>query len=617
MSEYREFQDGQEIAGTRYRVVRLMGSGGMGTVYEVEHVELGKRFVLKALLRELARREDLVQRLRNEWRALGRLEHPNIVTVTDAGTTASGVPFFVMERLEGETLAERMQRVRRFELPEALGITISILDGLSAAHAIGIVHRDIKPPNIILVADNRPKILDFGVAKVAHDPGVVTARGVAVGTPRYMSPEQARGESVDGRADVYAAGLLLFEMVAGVGPFDDARDANEIILAHIARLPPRLSSLAMGVTPALDDAVAAMLHKNRHRRPASARECAELLRGVLAELTTLSRRPVPAPALKRVAQPAPVSTTIRTDATTRPEGLLRPAAGTRTSVSPPPSMTGLSTGFQTTIAAEAVYAPAPGCLPTLREAGMTSLPVPKASSAGGVMRGAGDTFLDPLSDAAVDSRSGVPSLEPAVARTEILSPVPVPEAKETRTKLPRGERLYSATPPPIAPAASSEPTVVRSGVRSVLTAFGVGVSAVAIVAVGILGWRELRRVPDHAEQSAADALGRSAAEPRLEPAVRDEAPPEPKRSGEPALTIASAAEAREGAAAPRAPSTRKSAERRARTASSAVSASSVRAREAPSAKIPAPVVSSAVLSPPKPTPVRSIPRNGALPGSGL
>jgi serine/threonine-protein kinase len=122
VAEYREFQDGELISGTRYRVLRLIDVGGMGTVYEVEHTELGKRFVLKALLRELSRREDLVIRLRNEWRSLGRLEHPNIVTVTDAGTSAGGVPFYVMERLEGETLAQRMRRTRQAHVtPLAVG----------------------------------------------------------------------------------------------------------------------------------------------------------------------------------------------------------------------------------------------------------------------------------------------------------------------------------------------------------------------------------------------------------------------------------------------------------------------------------------------------------------
>src|SRR6478609_3865918 len=105
LTESREFQDGEAIAGTRYRVLKLIGVGGMGSVYEVEHIELGKRFVLKALLRELSRRDDLVQRLRNEWRALARLQHANIVNVTDAGTSATGVPFYVMERLDGDTLA--------------------------------------------------------------------------------------------------------------------------------------------------------------------------------------------------------------------------------------------------------------------------------------------------------------------------------------------------------------------------------------------------------------------------------------------------------------------------------------------------------------------------------
>ncbi|MEB2324985.1 MAG: serine/threonine protein kinase, partial [Sorangiineae bacterium] len=118
----REFEDGEAIAGTRYRVVALIGEGGMGAVYEVEHVELGKRFVLKAMQRELAQREDLVARLRQEWRALARLEHPNIVGVTDAGTSGTGVPFYVMERLEGETLSARLARMGPLPLEEALEI---------------------------------------------------------------------------------------------------------------------------------------------------------------------------------------------------------------------------------------------------------------------------------------------------------------------------------------------------------------------------------------------------------------------------------------------------------------------------------------------------------------
>ncbi|HEX6764548.1 MAG TPA: serine/threonine-protein kinase, partial [Polyangiaceae bacterium] len=181
-----EFQSGALVPGTRYRVVGLLGAGGMGLVYDVEHVELGKRFVLKALLSDLAARDDIVARLRNEQRALGRLQHPNIIAVTDAGMTSENIPFFVMERLEGETLGARLKRSRTLPIVEALGVARGVLDGLSAAHEIGVVHRDIKPQNIFLSSGSRPKILDFGVAKVADAASVITARGVALGTPRYM-----------------------------------------------------------------------------------------------------------------------------------------------------------------------------------------------------------------------------------------------------------------------------------------------------------------------------------------------------------------------------------------------------------------------------------------------
>jgi serine/threonine protein kinase len=275
-----EFVLGELVPGTRYRLLGLVGKGGMGLVYEVEHIELGKRFVLKALLSDLAMREDLVTRLRNEQRALGRLEHPNIVAVTDAGATQANVPFFVMERLDGETLASRLRRERRLSPPEALRVTAGVLEGLAAAHEIGIVHRDVKPPNIFLAGGTRPKILDFGVAKIAHASGAITARGVAVGTPRYMSPEQASGEPVDGRSDLYAVGLVLFEMIAGAGPFDDTRDANEMLLAHLGRKAPDLTALAPNVRPELAGLVGRLLAKEPSARPENARAAVSLLRAV-------------------------------------------------------------------------------------------------------------------------------------------------------------------------------------------------------------------------------------------------------------------------------------------------------------------------------------------------
>lgn len=297
-----QFEVGGIVPGTRYRVLSLLGAGGMGSVYEVEHIELGKRFVLKALLASLNGRDDLALRLRNEQRALGRLEHPNIVGVTDAGVTSDGVPFFVMERLEGETLGACLRRRKRLPIVEALEIAAHILDGLAAAHEIGVVHRDIKPQNVFLLRDSFPKILDFGVAKMKDAENVITRRGIAVGTPRYMSPEQASGDPVDGRSDIYAVGLLLFECIAGFGPFDRARDANELLLAHLGESPPSLSSVAHGVGTALDRLMERLLAKNPAYRPPSAHAAAAELRDVARSLSAEESGAVPRTALYEAAQ---------------------------------------------------------------------------------------------------------------------------------------------------------------------------------------------------------------------------------------------------------------------------------------------------------------------------
>jgi eukaryotic-like serine/threonine-protein kinase len=269
------FPVGALISGTSYRVRSLIGAGGMGAVYEVEHVELRKLFVLKALRVELMGRRDLAARMENEWRALGRLQHPNIVLVTDAGRTASGVPFFVMERLEGEPLSSRLGREGKLGLGDALRLCEGILHGLAASHALGIVHRDIKPQNVFLPRGGGVKLLDYGVAKLRDGAtSVVTRWGMAIGTPKYMSPEQAAGKAVDGRADIYAVGLVLFELLAGDGPFAHCRDASELLLAHMGELPVRLDALNPQVPPELADLVLRWLSKAPGDRPADAETAA-------------------------------------------------------------------------------------------------------------------------------------------------------------------------------------------------------------------------------------------------------------------------------------------------------------------------------------------------------
>ncbi|HYQ40475.1 MAG TPA: protein kinase [Polyangiaceae bacterium] len=452
MNEFREFQDGEVIAGTRYRVLGLIGVGGMGSVYEVEHIELGKRFVLKALLRELSRRDDLVHRLRNEWRALARLQHESIVNVTDAGTSGNGVPFYVMERLDGDTLAEVLRQKRRLHVLDAVNVAASVLEALSAAHDIGIIHRDVKPANVFIVSGGGVKLLDFGIAKIADATEVVTARGLAVGTPRYMSPEQARGERVDGRSDIYASALILYEMIAGVGPFDDVHEANELLLAHLAREAPPLSSWVKGVSPELDRFLTSMLAKDYRQRPAHAREAAEFLRNFAQRQRAVATTDAPTAEAgygadtvsaesrrQRVARPI-------NDALTRPEGaararLARAANSTDNALTQPIALSPATT--QVTLSA------------TTSEFSSSSVP--------------NTTFVSPPSfDGTTTLQMSVvptstdtsvslpPESQPPIdrpQRTEMLGDFPVPtpfEPPVTRTQVPALERPrpISVTPPP-------------------------------------------------------------------------------------------------------------------------------------------------------------------------
>ena len=517
LTESREFQDGELIAGTRYRVIRLIGVGGMGSVYEVEHIELGKRFVLKSLLRELARREDLAQRLRNEWRALARLQHPNIVNVTDAGTSNNGIPFYVMERLDGDTLAGVLRQKRRLHVLEAVHITAAVLDALSAAHDIGIIHRDVKPANVFLVTGGGVKLLDFGIAKINDVTSVVTARGIAVGTPRYMSPEQARGERVDGRSDLYAAALILFEMVAGVGPFDDVRDANELLLAHLARDVPSLSALVMGVSPELERIVARMLAKDCRERPAHARDGAQLLRDFAASQRITPATDAPTGranygaatlAAAQRSTPNPIH-----DSVTRAEGAARnratdlsasdQALTRRMDVPPDTTQVTLSTNT-----AEAFsVSPAPN----------TTLVTPPSFDGSTTQRMTPAHPHAPSSPASwvspASSRTiGYPPVE-RPERTEMLGeftpPLPT-DAQPTNTRVPVPERVrpVSLTPPPVVDAGRQEAPPPPK--RGRVAAFG-AVGLAALVLGAFFATRAF--TPNHAVLHAANIPTVTVAQP--------------------------------------------------------------------------------------------------------
>jgi serine/threonine-protein kinase len=274
----------------------------MGEVFVVEHVELGRLFVAKVLHAELTSDARIVDRMRVERQALGRLNHPHIVSVVDSAELADGRPFFVMERLRGGTLAEELQERGKLPVYEAVQLACQLLSALAAAHAIGIVHRDVKPANLFLCAgaEGRPrllKVLDFGVARVL--PGAPPAAplplslptdvGVLMGTPRYASPEAAGGSQVDTRADIYAAALMLYIMLAGRGPFDHHQLPASLLAAHAHDEPEPPSRLATEPVPfPLDQAVLRGLRKLPEERFQSADE----FRTELEATLSLLRKPL-------------------------------------------------------------------------------------------------------------------------------------------------------------------------------------------------------------------------------------------------------------------------------------------------------------------------------------
>jgi serine/threonine protein kinase len=507
----REFQDGELIPGTRFRVVRMIGQGGAGHVYEVVHVELEKRFVLKALSHELVERPDLVARLKSEWKALRQLEHPNIANVTDAGTTEHGIPFYAMPWLDGETLAMHMRQSTRLELGRALEIALGVLEGLSAAHQIGIVHRDVKPSNLFLVAGGGVRLLDFGVEKpraaTIRDPGLafISSRGLAIGRSRYLSPEQARGEHVDGRADLYATGFILFEMVSGQGPFEGLREPDEAWLLHMHRPPPRLGQKVSHIPPTLDHLMASLLAIDPRDRPATARAAADSLRSIAQSLggtnaaESSSQYAAEAHPSATVAVVNPVapgqSTLLRFSATSV---LTQPPSAQASPTTPQPGTSWAAQAATTRLLrGEAdstemdVKVQAPGetspLAPTVLGLGHAPLAVgPLAAAATNTSPLGGHEVVSPLSAGMRPAASLHP--EPTLRLEELDSPDPrvvtraAGDLADTRTQIPLAEALVpGSTPPPLIPMMMTGTRGNRPGRAVLPAARWVWLVAVAVV----------------------------------------------------------------------------------------------------------------------------------------
>lgn len=284
-----------------YRIGRMLGEGGCGAVYEAEHPVLKRRAAVKVLHRTSVAGSSRLARFIAEAQATNQIRSRNIVDVFSFGALPDGRAFYVMDLLDGEPLDRHLARMGRVPLVTTLQILRPIAHALDIAHAAGIVHRDLKPQNVFLAweasGETVPKLLDFGVAKLLHDSGL-TVSGTVIGTPRYMSPEQARGDRVDARADVYALGVLCHEMLTGHLPFD-GESALGIAMAHIMQPPPTASSVCPDLPEILDRPILRMLAKHPDDRPTSAGEAIE---AVVAAAHNLGHS---IPPLLRLPKPEP------------------------------------------------------------------------------------------------------------------------------------------------------------------------------------------------------------------------------------------------------------------------------------------------------------------------
>jgi len=257
----------------RYRVERVLGEGGTGTVYEVLHESLHRRFAMKVLRRDVARDPALASRFIQEARATASLKHPHIVSITDFGRLPDKTPYFVMERLVGKTLAEVCHIGGQLPMERAVRVVMQVADALSAAHEAGIVHRDLKPENIFLVGridgDGRGgddvRVVDFGAAKIAGA-SRITKTGIVFGTPHYMSPEQASGQPVDHRADIYALGVIMYELFTGRLPFQ-ADTLMGVLTKHMFVEPPPFSETPIPDASRLLGALEAVTMRTMAKKP--------------------------------------------------------------------------------------------------------------------------------------------------------------------------------------------------------------------------------------------------------------------------------------------------------------------------------------------------------------
>jgi serine/threonine-protein kinase len=296
-----------------------LGRGAMGVIYKADDPDIGRTVAIKLVRADLLDGEDrdrFLARFRHEARAAGRCMHPNIVALYDFAMH-DGNPFLAMEYVDGVALGIELKRIVRFAPVQAVAITAQVLDALGAAHALGIVHRDVKPANILLLPTGQVKVTDFGISRI--NTSDLTQDGTVIGTPAYMSPEQCRGDDVDARSDLFSVGSVLYELLSGTRAFT-GRNSTDVTQRLLNVEPRDLTEFVPGVPVALAGALRRAMAKPKEARYASAQVMADALRGALRSDVAASEELASDQTVAMVHRPAPATTTSTSAAT--PPGII-------------------------------------------------------------------------------------------------------------------------------------------------------------------------------------------------------------------------------------------------------------------------------------------------------
>ena len=295
----------------KYRIESKLGEGGMGAVYSATRLLIGDVVAIKVLHTDQVADQQAVERFRREAQAAARLKHPNVVTIHDFGVTNKNLAYLVMEMVEGESLRSIIKQQGPLSASATAAIASQVCAALEEAHQRHIVHRDLKPDNIIVAASQtglRVKVLDFGIAKLRDLPVTadsLTQTGTVIGTPRYMSPEQCMGEELDGRSDIYSLGVILYEMLSGVVPFNST-SLTALIMQQVSQAPPSLRAININITPVIERVVMWALEKRPEARPQTAGALDQALRSAVNG-DVHARPTVRQQDMTNLAQPVPTS----------------------------------------------------------------------------------------------------------------------------------------------------------------------------------------------------------------------------------------------------------------------------------------------------------------------